>query len=855
MPTVAENQPDLKLHGTPCVHCGTLCAQGAVMEDNRPFCCRGCAMVYGILQSNNLDRFYDIENHPGPRPTDDGEEGLYDFLADPEVKRRLLDFTDGRISRVTFSIPGIHCVACVWLLERLYKLHDGIGQPEVNFTRKTVMIPFEEEKITLVELAGLLRKIGYAPEFKMDDLNRKPPDAGRRVFMMQLGVAGFAFGNIMLLSFPRYLGLTATDATGLPPVFAGISLALSIPVLVFSARDYFRSAWLGLKQGELSIDVPIALGITALFLQSVADILRGTGEGYLDSMAGLVFFLLIGKSFQRRTFDALSFDRDYTSYFPIAAMRVNPDGTRHTVSLDRLRTGDRLFIRNGELIPADAILMKGPALIDYSFVTGESRPDEKLVGETLYAGGRHHGAPVEIEVIKDVSQSYLTSLWNHKTFRKEHERKFDRMTGKVSRVFTLTLLVIALLAGLAHAGMHTGHAVRVFASILIVACPCALALSAPFAFGTALRILRKHRFYLKNGYVVEGMARVRHLAFDKTGTLTRGGLGEVQWEGRALDHELASAFGEMARSSTHPLSRALAVTLPKNSTPLEEIPWNKGAPISASAGATGAISTDNSSQVHGIKEHEGKGIEAWFQDRHLRMGSKTWLRRENLQESPPASEDGAADPQTETWLAVDGRILGRFRFEDVPREGMATALPALGGQYDLSVLTGDRAEGLAKLREWFPGAKDARANLSPSDKLAAIDTLRTDGRGVMMVGDGLNDAGALRHSDVGVAVTEDIQAFSPACDAILDADQLRNLPAFLAFSRLTTRVVMACFAVSLLYNVIGISVAASGHLSPLIAAILMPISSVSVIMISVFGTRMMAAKAGIGLPEPAEVKS
>jgi len=801
-----------ELHGAPCVHCGTLCAQGAVLENGQAFCCRGCAMVYSILHAHQLDKFYDIDKTPGVRAEDSGEQGIYDFLAEPEVKRRLLDFTDGRVSRVTFTVPQIHCVACVWLLERLYKLRDGIGQPEVNFTRKTVMIPFEEEKITLVELAGLLRKLGYAPEFRLEDLNRKPPDAGRRTAMLQLGVAGFAFGNIMLLSFPRYLGLGAVDDSGLPPIFAGASVLLSLPVLFYSARDYFRSAWLGLKQGELSIDVPIALGIISLFLQSVFDIFRGVGEGYLDSMSGLVFFLLIGKSFQRRTFDALSFDRDYTSYFPIAALRVNPDGTRHTVSLDRLTPGDRLFIRNEELIPADAILIRGPALIDYSFVTGESRPEERRPGDTLYAGGRHHGPPIEVDVSKEVSQSYLTSLWNHDTFRKENERKFDRMTGRVSRVFTLAVLLLALFAGLAHAGMHSGHAVRVFASILIVACPCALALSAPFAFGTALRVLRKHRLFLKNGYVVEGMARVRHVAFDKTGTLTRGGLGTARWEGAPLPPGLAAAFGAMAAGSTHPLSRALTATLPQ----------------------TG-------SKIRGLKEHPGMGLEAWIDQTQLRLGSLDWLISELHPPTPP-NNPGAA-PQS--WLAANGRILGAFHFEDAPREGLIDALKRLGRDLDISVLTGDRAEGLAKLRESFPGLVHARAGLSPAEKLSAIDTLRADGQAVMMVGDGLNDAGALRHSDVGVAVTEDVQAFSPACDAILDANEVYKLPRFLHFSRLTTRVVIACFTLSLLYNVVGISVAATGHLSPLFAAILMPLSSITVILVSVFGTRLMAGKAGL----------
>lgn len=805
------------LHGQPCVHCGTLCAQGAVLQHDKPFCCRGCAMVYEILHQNELDRFYDIESTPGVKADDEGAEGLYDFLADPGVRRRLLDFTDGRISRVTFSVPQIHCVACVWLLERLYKLHDGIGQPEVNFTRKTVMIPFEESKISLVELAGLLRKLGYAPEFRLEDLDRKPPDAGRRTAMLQLGVAGFAFGNIMLLAFPRYLGLAAVDESGLPPVFAGLSVLLSIPVLVFSARDYFRSAWLGLKQAELSIDVPIALGILALFLQSVFDIFRGTGEGYLDSMAGLVFFLLIGKSFQRRTFDALSFDRDYTSYFPIAAMRVNPDGTRHTVSLDRLEPGDRIALRNEELIPADCILIQGPALIDYSFVTGESRPEERQVGDTLYAGGRHHGPPILVDVVKAVNQSYLTSLWNHESFRKDHERKFDRMTNRVSRVFTLAVLFIAFTAALVHMGMHTGHAVRVFASILIVACPCALALSAPFAFGSTLRIFRKHRFFLKNGSVVEGMSRVRHLAFDKTGTLTHGGLGTAHWQGDALPPAASAAFAALAAASTHPLSRALGPCLASGNSALPAL--------------------------SGLEELPGKGLRATWEGQTLRIGALAWLQQELPAATPPPSLPPEGTPQT--WLALDDTLLGAFHFEDAPRPGVVEAFRQFSGKFALSVLTGDRDAGLQRFRTWFPDAEDTRANLSPADKLAAIDALRADGTAVMMIGDGLNDAGALRHSDVGVAVAEDVQAFSPACDAILDAAAVAKLPRFLTLSQRASGVVLTCFGISLLYNFVGISVAATGHLSPLFAAILMPLSSVSVILVSVFGTRLMARQLGL----------
>lgn len=807
MPSTEQEKPPAA--DIPCIHCNTLCGTTGVTENEKPFCCRGCAMVYAILSDNNLDRFYDLDKNAGVRADQEAEAGMYDFLADPEVKRKLIDFTDGHTTRVSFHLPQIHCVACVWLLERLYKLNDGIGKPEVNFTRKTLTVPFNEEKTGLVEIASLLSRLGYPPEFRLQNLEKKSVDHATRRAWMQMGVAGFAFGNIMLFSFPNYLGLHMDETPWMQPLFGGISLILSLPVMFFSAQDYFRSAWLGLRHKEMSIDVPIALGIIALFVQSSLDILLDWGEGYLDSLAGLVFFLLIGKSFQRRSFDALSFDRDYTSYFPLAALRVNPDGTRHTTSLDRLVPGDRICIRNGELIPADAILIQGPALVDYSFVTGESKPEERLTGETLYAGGRHHGTPIEVDVIKEVSHSYLTSLWNHQSFRKENEQRFDQMTRSVSQVFTWAVLAIALLTAGYWVFRDASQAMRTLSAVLIVACPCALALSAPFAFGTALRVFRPYGLFLKNGFVVEGMARVRHLAFDKTGTLTHGGLGTVSWQGKALDHDLSSAVRGLAAGSTHPLSRAIASHLTAPELPPEK-----------------------------MNEIPGKGIEGWSQGRHLRLGSASWLQECGLT-LPPNIEN------VQTWLAVDTDVRGGFVFEDAPREGMAASIPALNRRYDLSVLTGDRAAGLERLHEWFPGCADARPELSPADKLEAIDQLRADGKPVMMLGDGLNDAGALRHSDVGIAVTEDIQAFSPACDAILKAENLYLLPKFLRFSRLTTRVVILSFTISLLYNVVGISIAASGNLSPLIAAILMPLSSVTVLLVSVLGTKTAARISGL----------
>lgn len=766
-------------------------------------------MVYDLLHENGMERFYQLESHPGTQQADDTEPGAYDFLAEADVRAKLVDFTDGKTTRVTFHLPNIHCIACVWLLERLYKFHDGLGAPEVNFQAKTVHITYNEERISLVEIAKLLDRIGYPPSLRLRDLDEKSTSTAHRRHWLQLGIAGFAFGNVMLLSFPSYLGL-ADQSLRLQSVFGTLSLLLSIPVLLFSASDYFRAAWMGLRQKELSIEVPIAIGLVALFLQSVTDIVRGVGEGYLDSLAGLVFFLLIGKAFQRRSFDALSFDRDYKSYFPIAALRINADGSSATVPLDKIMVGDRLKIRNQELIPADAVLIKGPALLDYSFVTGESRPENRIPGELLYAGGRHNGLPIEVEVVKELSQGYLTSLWNHRAFKKDFETDQAIALNRLSHWFTLTVLAVAVATGIYWFLIAPSIAVRSFTSILIVACPCALALSAPFAFGNAMRYLRHRGLFLKNGTVVERLATSKHLVFDKTGTLTRGGIGSVSYAGCQLTAQQEQWLAAMVNGSTHPFSRAIAKTVAEPECPLAA-----------------------------FREHEGLGLEAWCDDHHVRLGSRTWMSANGFK-VPEQNQAGS-----ECWFAIDQELLGVFRFADRLRSGMSDVLPRFKNTHELHVLSGDRPHGLEVVRGLFPNEDNLRAQQGPNDKLEAVSSLQETGEGVVMFGDGLNDAGALRQSDVGVAVTDDIQAFTPACDAILNAEALQELPGMLRFARLTQRVVYASFTVSLLYNVVGLSFAASGRLSPLIAAILMPLSSVTVIVLATVGTSLAAQRCGL----------
>lgn len=503
-----------------CHHCGEPCTDTKYIKTDKSFCCHGCLFVHDLLIESGLNQFYDLVVHPGTRMRSPSSQQNWEYLDDPLLQRRLLDFSDAATNRITLHIPAIHCVACVWLLESLFRLNPGIGSSRVNFARREVAIQYSPSKVRLSELVRLLTSVGYEPVLTLGELEKSKSDPARKRQWLQLGIAGFAFGNIMLFSIPTYLGLDGLTGTYFQRLFGYLSLFLALPVFIYSACDYWRAAAHSLKHRVLTLDVPIAVGIAALFFQSAFEIFSGRGGGYLDSLAGLIFFLLCGRVFQRVSNDRIIFDRDYKSFFPLAVIKKLPGGEQSS-SISELAVGDHLILRNGELIPADAWLVAGSACIDYSFVTGESEHVEKEIGDYLFAGGQQIGGAIEVETLKPVSQSYLTSLWNHETFQKQRDHNLNTLTNRYSRRFTRIVLTVAI--GAALFWILNGDASRglkAFISVLIVACPCALALAAPFALGSAQRLLARIGVFLKSGLVLERLAQLDSIVFDKTGTLT-----------------------------------------------------------------------------------------------------------------------------------------------------------------------------------------------------------------------------------------------------------------------------------------------------------------------------------------------
>lgn len=758
---------------TKCVHCGEDCDQGQIEDRGQYFCCIGCRAVYELLQKSDCDQYYRLQQQPGLSPKNKKD---YSFLDHDDLARKLIKYEIGDQVGVEFLIPSMHCISCIWLLEHLFKLDDGIQRSDVNFEKKTVLIRFDQSLINLRGVVELLVGLGYEPQLELRQSDNKNKESVQPV--LRLVIAGLCFGNIMLFSFPAYFGLAEGEHT----YFHWLNFVFSLPVFFYSGRDYAKSVPQFFVSKRISLDLPVYLGMCALFAQSCYELFSGNGNGYWDSLSGLVFFLLLGRYFQNASFSQFVFDRDYRSFFPVWA-KVVEGASLKTVPIEDLKVGQTIQLRPHEVLPCDGLLLSDETRMDYSFVSGESDPVVVRQNARMYAGGKVLGKSIQVCVEKDVSRSYLTSLWEEMGEKPGGEQLSD----KVAKVFTPLVVILGFLGALT-----SDHPIQTFTAVVIVACPCALALAAPLTLGFANRALAEAGLFLKKAEVIEKIARVKHVLFDKTGTLTQPMHQRWEYQGEKLNREELEAIKSVCHQSLHPLSVSLCSSI-----------------------------HGEFREVDAFMEEQGKGVCGRVAEIEVQLGSSRWLQ----------VKEGSSEQAVEIAVKLNGFFKGRFIMLDEFRPGIFDMLAELPAKKTL--VSGDREKNDPGLNNIFT-RDQLFFRQSPKDKLNVARRLSSKGS-VMMVGDGLNDAGALQACQVGVVVVEDHSALFPASDAVVQGEDLLYLPRYLKFSGRVLKIIQLAFFLSFTYNTVGLYFALTGALSPLVSAILMPLSSLSIFFTSACG--------------------
>ncbi len=790
-----------------CFHCGEDCPDHSLYFDEKYFCCNGCLAVYQLLDQSGLCNYYKLNSSAGINQRIVARPGKYDFLDDEKVGEELIGFRENGQARIRFYIPAIHCSSCIYLLENLHAVCKGVVRTDVQFLKKEISIVFNESETTVRKIVETLDQIGYEPFINLHHSEKKKKPRKDRSLIYRLGVAGFCFGNIMLLSIPEYFSSSAASEPYLESIFRYLNVLFSLPVFFYSAAPFFISAFKGIRHRHLNIDVPVALAIAATFIRSLTDVFVHDGGGFFDAMSGIVFFMLAGRVLQERTQQYLFFDRDYRDYFPMAVMSVDKNGNQKATLLNELKVDDHLLIHNNELVPADSLLIKGKCLIDYSFVTGESIPVEKKPGELIFAGGRQLAGAAEMRVVKTTDSSHLMKLWSN-DLETEHQKKLDTKNSfvhKLARNFTIIVLAIAAISALYWWQHDTSRIWPAVTAILIIACPCGLLLTSTFTNGHVLNILSKNGLHLRNAGIIERFGSIKKIVFDKTGTLTSTENMKATYVGNVLSENEKEILASVIRPSLHSFRSAVMSLLGK----------------------------EGKYEAKEFSETSGLGIECVVNGSHYRIGIAAFFEKEQKH-----NEQG-----TQLFIYEDGIEKGYFLLTQDMRPGLERMFERLKHTASIYLFSGDEPHQKNLFGKIF---KDNMLfKLSPVEKLSQLSSLKFGNQPVAMVGDGLNDAGALKKSDVGICITDDISRFTPAGDAILDGTKLSLLDKLIHYCLSSKNTIRICFFISVIYNITGLYFAVQGILSPLIAAILMPLSTLTIVVTTYIACKFNAKRLGM----------
>lgn len=792
-----------------CAHCGlSLPERGAIESDGKRFCCNGCSTVYAAIQSAGLGAFYDgraLEAREAVPARPSGRR--FAELDDPDLARTFEHHSDGSVS-TWLTLEGVHCAACVWLVESLPRVAAGVREARLDFARATAKVRWSPGETSLSAVAVALDRLGYTPHAFGAGRGEQ---RGDRALLVRLGVAGAIAGNVMLMALALYSG-AGSDAA-FAAFFRWGSLVLALPSVVYCAGIFYRGAWAALRTRTPNMDLPIAIGISAGFVSGAVNTFRGSGEVFFDTITTLVFLLLVGRWLGQRHQRRAALAADLALALAPTTARVVEGAERREIRADSVSAEALVEVLPGERIPVDGRVETGDSAVDARLLTGESSPLEVKPGDRVYAGTDNLARVIVIRVERAGEQTRVAKLVAEMERAQRERAPIVRAADRIAGRFVVVVLALAALTLAVWWRVDPSLAVDHTIALLVVTCPCALGMATPLAVSVALGRAARRGILVRGGDVLETLARPARFVFDKTGTLTVGRPELVEWTG---SEELGRLVSAAERGCDHPLARAFR---------------------RAFEGSEGLV-------AESVERLTGSGLRATVEGRRLLVGTPELLTSSGVELSDDVlsrTRAHASRGLTPVLVADDGRI-AIAAFGDALRSDAARALGELANYAtSMSVLSGDHPLVVDRVCSELPLAS-MRGGVSPEEKLSEIAAYVEKGERVVMVGDGMNDAAAMSAASVGIAVHGGAEASLLAAGVFSTEPGVWPVLDAVRGARLTLRAIHRGLAFSLAYNVVGVLLAMTGVLSPLVAAILMPLSSLTVVT-SALRSRAFAAPA------------
>lgn len=755
-----------------CRHCEQPC------DPDRGFCCEGCESAYNLKADLTKD------SQPLPMPPDPEASYVFDAFVKTD---------DKDVNSLVLGVEGVHCAACIQKIESALNREPDVKTGRLNFSTRRLTVEWMGPRARGNELAAIVGRLGYRVRPFDPAALREGSAAEERFLLICLAVAGFAAGNIMMISVGLWASSQEIMGMAMRDFMHWMAAVIALPAISYAGQPFFRSAWGALKQGRTNMDVPISLAVILACGMSLYETIHHGAHAYFDSATMLMFFLLIGRylDFRARR-SARSSATDLLGMLSGTATVIEDGQRPRVIPIKDVREDMILQVAVGEKMPADGILLEGSTEVDASLITGESLPQTVKAGDAVFAGTMNLSVPVRVRVSKASDDSLLSDIVRLMEKAEQGQAQYVRLADKAARLYTPvvhTLAAATFLGWWLLGGLVWQEALMIAVTVLIITCPCALGLAVPVVQVLATGRLMKRGVLVKSGDALERLAGIDMALFDKTGTLT---LGRPALENSdSYEDEDLKYAASLAAHSRHPLSKAVVSA------------YDDGAFLDVA-----------------VQDYPGKGLESTYKGQTIRLGSRVWCGDEKAPHDPS---------KLELWLSVSGRAPVRFLFSDPLRADARTVLDELKDEgLSLVLLSGDRKEAVAAVATDL-GIDNAQGGLSPVDKFAALETLQKQGHKLLMVGDGLNDAPVLAGADVSMSPSTAIDIAQNTADIVFMGDKLYPIREAWYVSRKTQKLVKQNFALAVLYNMIAVPLAVTGLVTPLIAALAMSGSSLIVV--------------------------